>query len=67
MPETTFKPNPEWAAKQASEKKDAKDDRDCNLAAEILRSAVLAAQGQSKSADQITQDAEAMWKWVQGD
>lgn len=58
-------PSPDYAQKQKGEK----DERDCRLAADVLRMAVDAAarHPEAKSADEICKDAETMWKWVVSD
>lgn len=57
----TFTPNPDHAKKLKGEK----DERDCQLAKEILALAVQASSG--KTADEVTATAETFWQWVISD
>lgn len=57
----TSVPNPDYLKKLKSEK----DERDCQLAKEVLALAVQARAG--KDAKDITDTAEAFWQWVVSD
>ena len=48
---------------------DEKSDKDCQLAVDVLRLAVEAGarHPQPRTAEQLTADAETMWKWVTSD
>lgn len=58
---TTFVPNPDHAKKLKADK----DERDCQLAKEILALAVQASL--NKTAEEVTATAETFWKWVNSD